>query len=394
MTDSFDAWLTQIDAQSADAAPSIVERMLAFSHEAGASDLHLEPRKDTLAVRLRVDGSLRTVGHICCAWRSNLIQRVKILAGLPTYRSDIPQEGRISAGGDARVSIMPTLFGEKAVVRFVSTGVPDDARSDAEHALDSLNMPPAVLDSLQQILRRPQGLLLLTGPAGSGKTTTLYAALRYVMQSGLGERHVVTIEDPVESVLDGATQIETNPHAGLDFPTALRALLRQDPEVLMVGEIRDGETARIAVQAALTGHLLLATLHAASSVEVFLRLIELGAEAGLIASTVSGVLSQRLIRRLCADCRKATGNSEEPYIASSGCERCHKVGYAGRELICELLVPEEPLRDAVRETASRHRLLALAAEQRCEGLWPLALQKVREGRTTQAEVRRVLAPVF
>lgn len=391
MTESFDAWLAQIDAQSAEAAPAIVERMLAFSRESGASDLHLEPRKDTMAVRLRVDGSLRTAGQIRCDWRGNLIQRVKILAGLPTYRSDIPQEGRISSEGGARVSIMPTLFGEKAVVRFVSSGMRSSTHVADDCTLDALHMPPRILETLENILRRPQGLLLLTGPAGSGKTTTLYAALRYVMQSGLGERHVVTIEDPVESVLDGATQIETNSHAGLDFPTALRALLRQDPEVLMIGEIRDGETARIAVQAALTGHLLLATLHAASSVEVFLRLIELGAEPGLVASTVSGVLSQRLLRRLCTECRKSTGNADEPFVAGNGCARCH-AGFSGRELICELLVPEDPLRDAVRESASRQRLLALAAEQNSEGLWPLALRKVRDGNTTLSEVRRVLMP--
>lgn len=394
MEESFESWLNRIDGQTADEAPAIVERLLAHGRTIGASDLHLEPRQESLAIRLRLDGCLRTVGHLRCAWRGNLVQRAKILAGLPTYRSDIPQEGRISAAGhEARLSIMPTLFGEKAVVRFVAART-IDAEPQTLTSLDSLRLPSPDLQRLRTILSRPQGLLMLTGPAGSGKTTTLYSCLRFVMHSGLGERHVVTVEDPVESVLEGATQIETNAHSGLNFPTALRALLRQDPEVLMIGEIRDSETAQIAVQAALTGHLILATLHAASTVEVFLRLIELGAESGLVASTVSAVLSQRLVRRLCAQCRIPTGNAEEPFTAPSpgeGCTACHHTGYSGRELLSELLIPGEAFREAVRESASRHRLMGLAAADGCTGLWPLALQRIKAGLTTTAEVRRVLA---
>lgn len=395
MEESFESWLTRIDGQTADEAPAIVERLLAHGRLIGASDLHLEPRQESLAIRLRLDGCLRTVGLLRCAWRGNLVQRAKILAGLPTYRSDIPQEGRIATDGhEARLSIMPTLFGEKAVVRFVALSK-KDTQFQTLATLDSLKLPSKELSCLRAILSRPQGLLLLTGPAGSGKTTTLYSCLRFVMHSGLGERHIVTVEDPVESVLEGATQIETNAHSGLNFPTALRALLRQDPEVLMIGEIRDSETAQIAVQAALTGHLILATLHAASTVEVFLRLIELGAEPGLVASTVSAVLSQRLVRRLCEQCRIPTGNTEEPFAAMAsgkGCAACHHTGFSGRELISELLTPGEAFRDAVRESASRHRLMGLAMEDGCHGLWPLALQRIKSGVTTTAEVRRVLAP--
>jgi type II secretory ATPase GspE/PulE/Tfp pilus assembly ATPase PilB-like protein len=335
-----------------------------------------------------------------------VVQRLKVLARLMTYRTDVPQEGRLDPSGlggaapslgGARVSVMPTVHGEKVVVRFffARRGADGAGVAGPPVRLDELGLRPDDHAALTGLFARPEGLLLLTGPAGSGKTTTLYACLRHLALGARGARQIVSIEDPVENVQEGVTQVEINPAAGLDFAAALRALLRQDPEVVMVGEVRDRETAAIAVQAALTGHLILSTVHAASAPEVLLRLADLGVEPSLIAGVVTGVLAQRLVRRLCLECRTATANPEEPYRAgprSAGCLACRGTGYRGRILVAELLRPSDAMRTAFRDKPDRRRLLDLAAEQGCVGLWRRGLERLREGHTTLLELRRVVPP--
>ncbi|MCW8133167.1 MAG: type II/IV secretion system protein, partial [Planctomycetota bacterium] len=329
-------------AAGADAVPALADWLLAAAAQKGASDLHLEPREDALLVRWRIDGCLADAGEIKSPLRANLVQRVKVLAALLTYRTDVPQDGRIAGATipgvtDMRVSVYPAVLGEKVVVRFFHGAAASKNGSRPDLRIADLGLDARDAERLAEYLARPQGLLLLTGPAGSGKTTTLYACLRQIVELDLGRRQVVTIEDPVERVTAGVTHTELKPAAGLDYPKALRALLRQDPEVIMIGEIRDAETAQVAVQAALTGHLILSTVHAPSAPEVLLRLAHLGVEPYLIASTLGAVIEQRLLRKLCEKCREPrAGHAAEPF-AAKGCEACAGTGYRGRLLVAELL---------------------------------------------------------
>ncbi len=382
-------------ASGAEGIPALADWVLQQSARAGASDLHLEPRSDELLLRWRVDGCLADAASVRGPLRNNLIQRVKVLAGLLTYRTDIPQDGRIAGAegssiSDMRVSVYPAVLGEKIVVRFFHKQASNAATKKVglEWELTSLGLNAASIERLETILSRPQGMLLLTGPAGSGKTTTLYAALRWIVERSRSQRQIVTIEDPVERILDGVTHTELKPVAGLDYPAALKSLLRQDPEVMMIGEIRDGETAQVAVQAALTGHLILSTVHAPSGPEVLLRLLHLGVEPYLVASVVSAVLEQRLVRKLCA-CKKATGDAAEP-MAAAGCDACVQTGFSGRLLIAELLFMDELLRAAVLARTDAKGLMTAAAKQAWQGLWVRGLEKVAAGLTTTTELRRVL----
>ena len=385
MNSAFQSELERHLAAGAEGVPALVDWLLAQSAHCGASDLHLEPRQDELRLRWRLDGCLVDAGVVRTAVRGNLVQRLKVLAGLLTYRTDIPQDGRIAGSNDngvtdMRVSVYPAVLGEKVVVRFFHAHA-RPAQADADWTLQNLGLEDALAHRLAALLGQPQGMLLLTGPAGSGKTTTLYAALRQVVSQAAGQRQIVTIEDPVERILPGVTHTELRPVSGLDYPAALRALLRQDPEVIMLGEIRDTETAQVAVQAALTGHLILSTVHAPSAPEVLLRLLHLGVEPYLLASVVSAVLEQRLVRKLCQCGRAETerrrrGDAEtrrhgdgEPKIPiipmlpippirerghadtgegagflPRGCAECGQTGYKGRLLLAELLL-------AVRYTA-------------------------------------------
>ena len=382
-------------ASGAEGIPALADWVLQQSARAGASDLHLEPRSDELLLRWRVDGCLADAASVRGPLRNNLIQRVKVLAGLLTYRTDIPQDGRIAGAdgssiSDMRVSVYPAVLGEKIVVRFFHKQASNAAAKKVglEWELTSLGLNAASIERLETILSRPQGMLLLTGPAGSGKTTTLYAALRWIVERSRSQRQIVTIEDPVERILDGVTHTELKPVAGLDYPAALKSLLRQDPEVMMIGEIRDGETAQVAVQAALTGHLILSTVHAPSGPEVLLRLLHLGVEPYLVASVVSAVLEQRLVRKLCA-CKKATGDAAEP-MAAAGCELCVQTGFSGRLLIAELLFMDELLRAAVLARTDAKGMMTAAAKQAWQGLWVRGLEKVAAGLSTTTELRRVL----
>ena len=397
----------------ADGIPALVDWLLAESARSSASDLHIEPRENDVLLRWRRDGCLVDAGVGRGVLRTNLIQRIKVLAGMLTYRTDIPQDGRITAsalngGVDMRVSVYPAALGEKVVVRFFHSARPagEVAQPAGEVAqpagvsaqdftLDSLGLNSLDAERIEACLARPQGMLLLTGPAGSGKTTTMYAALRKIVENAHGQRQIVTIEDPVERIIPGVTHTEIRPAAELDYPAALKALLRQDPEVILIGEIRDGQTAQVAVQAALTGHFILSTVHAPSAPDVLLRLMHLGVEPYLLASVVSAVLDQRLIRRLCAACKRKAENGApaagaEPFRAV-GCEECAGTGYKRRMLVAELLLVEGAVRNAILARKDSMELLNAAAASGWRGLWSRGVEQVAAGLTTFSELRRVLA---
>lgn len=356
------------------AADAILERAAAW----GASDVHVSPEPAHFSVRFRLDGVLEPVARLPRERFPLLVQRLKVLAGLLTYRSDVAQDGRVAADAsparcDLRVSVVPTLHGEKVVLRLL--GAAATPRTVAE-----LGLPADARQSLEASLAEPQGLVLFTGPAGSGKTTTIYAALRALAAGG--RRSCVSIEEPVEAALEGVDQTPVDRVAGLDFATALRALLRQDPEAIFVGEVRDRETARTVVEAGLTGHLVITTVHAGSAPEAIARLLDLGVDPVALAAALRRVFAQRLVRRRCAAC------GGEPGSELRSC--CRGTGYRGRSLLVEHLTLGPALRAAVLDRAGVERLEELA---RRDGLVPLAERAraaVASGVTTGAEVARVL----
>jgi general secretion pathway protein E len=302
------------------------------------------------------------------------LSRLKLLAELDIAERRRPQDGRIrvrlhSRELDLRVSTVPTMFGESVVLRLLDHG-------GRPVSLGELGMPEDLLHSMSRLATRPHGLLLVTGPTGSGKMTTLYAALQ---QRDAASEKIITIEDPIEYQLPGITQMPVHRQAGVTFGAALRAILRQDPDVVMIGEMRDEETAEIAMQAAMTGHLVLSTLHTNDAISAIPRLLDLGVPAYLVAATLRGVLAQRLGRRVCGSC------------AGSGCGDCRRTGYRGRLGIFELLVLDDALREAITSGASRARLQALATEARMTPLHEDGLRKAADGLTTATEVLRVVA---
>ncbi|MBI3269209.1 MAG: type II/IV secretion system protein [Planctomycetes bacterium] len=375
----FEARLRDVARAGEAAVPAIVAGVLEEAVRRGASDVHWEPLKDEVEVRLRVDGVLTPAARLDGRLRENLVARLKVLADLLTYRCDLPQEGRIrsegtEAGRDLRLSTFPTVFGEKAVVRIFDA-------SRAALPLDELGLPAPVLALLgRAVLERSQGMVLLTGPSGSGKTTTLYACLRMLAARWKGMKSLVTLEDPVELHVPGVTQTLIRPAAGLSFAAALRSVLRQDPEVLLVGEIRDPETARIATEASLTGHLVLSTVHSGTAIGVFARLLEMGVEPYLVCSSVSAVAAQRLVRVLCPSC--APGRA-------TGCAACFGSGFRGRRVLAEAVDVDDGLRAAILRKAPL-RELAAAAGRRTPTLAEAAREAVAAGVTTVEEVRRVL----
>ncbi len=386
--------LTKLDPASPRYASLAVERLLARAREVGASDLHVQPGAAGLEVRWRVDGVLQPVTTLPARLAPNIVARLKVLAELLTYRTDIPQEGRIRGVPGAlemRLSTFPTLHGEKAVVRLF-------AGSDRFLRLVDLGLPDEVFDTLSAALDETSGGIILSGPAGSGKTTSLYACLRELAARSRGERSLATLEDPIESDVPGVAQSQVNAAAGLTLEDGLRALLRQDPEVIAIGEIRDRSTAEIALQAALTGHLTMTTFHAGSACEVIGRLLDMGLEPYAIRSGLRVVVAQRLVRRLCPACAAAPaapagllGLPVTRALEARGCEACGRTGYQGRLVLAELLLPaEEAFGRAVLARRDVHTLEHVALQGGMISRWERACRAVEQGLTSPREIRRVL----
>lgn len=385
-----------LDAE--DDAPIIrmINVLLTQALRQGASDIHIEPYESRSVVRFRLDGALQNVAEPHRALHAAMLSRIKIMANLDIAEKRLPQDGRISlrlAGRqvDVRVATLPTGFGERAVLRLLD-------KEGGKLELTSLGMEAATLAKVDQIIHQPHGIVLVTGPTGSGKTTTLYAALSRIDSRGL---NIMTVEDPIEYELDGVSQTHVNPKIDMTFARALRSILRHDPDVIMIGEIRDLETAQIAVQASLTGHLVLATLHTNDAVSATTRLVDMGVEPYLLSSSLLGVLAQRLVRKLCPECKvgyRPTAAdmaelgiqfSQEELYGPGGCEACSGTGYAGRTGIYELMTVDEEAKRLIHEAASEHLLRAHVLSHGMRGLRQDGLRWVFSGVTSLEEVVRV-----
>jgi general secretion pathway protein E len=382
---------------TADDAPVIrlINAIIAEAVKLKASDIHVEPYERTLSVRLRIDGVLREILSLPSRMTPVLTSRVKVMARLDIAEKRLPQDGRISLslGGkliDVRVSTLPARFGERVVMRILD-------KEEANFDLDALGMPADTLKRLHQSLQRPNGIILVTGPTGSGKTTTLYASLKLLNDPS---RNILTVEDPVEYAIDGVGQTQINPKVGMTFATGLRAILRQDHDVVMVGEIRDVETAEIAIQASLTGHLVLSTVHTNSAVGAITRLRDMGAEPFLLSSTIAAVLAQRLVRRLCPTCKEphAPDEAEQRLLGvgpettiyrPKGCGRCGHTGYEGRVGVYEMMVVDEVARKLIHENAGEQELTAHVF-RRADTLAEAGYRHVVGGVTSIEEVLRVV----
>lgn len=388
----------RVPAQPADAAPAVraVARLYEEAINAHASDVHVEPTGSGGRVRYRIDGILRDAEAIPASLYGAVVSRIKLLSGMDITDKRQPHDGRYTVRLDrreidARVSSIPTIDGEKIVVRLLDL----QAKSST---LTSLGMAGETLDAYLRAVRAPYGFVVVTGPTGSGKTTTLYASLAELNAS---TKNLCSVEDPVEMRVAGVAQVQVNPKAGVTFPSALRAFMRQDPNVLMVGEMRDAETAAVGIAAALTGQLVLTTLHSNDAPRTIERLVELGVDRHAIASALSLVLGQRLVRTLCEHCRKAApvpeaiavrcGGLRPRTFAAVGCEVCAGTGFVGRIGVFEILVVGDALRDAIATGASSVQIAALGRECGYRPMYEDGIRRVAEGRTTLEELRRVVA---
>ncbi|CAD5372563.1 general secretory pathway component, cryptic [Rubrivivax sp. A210] len=369
--------------EAADDAPIIrmLNALLTQAAKDGASDIHIEPYERSSSVRFRVDGTLREVVQPNKALHAALISRLKIMAELDIAEKRLPQDGRISLriGGraiDVRVSTLPSSHGERAVLRLLD-------KTESRFTLEGLGMDGAVLEAYARLIQQPHGIVLVTGPTGSGKTTTLYASLGRV---DTGTTNVLTVEDPVEYELPGIGQTQVNPKIDLTFAKALRAILRQDPDVIMIGEIRDFETAQIAIQASLTGHLVLATVHTNDAPSSVTRLIDMGVEPFLLSSSLLGVLAQRLVRKLCPQCRRQGDDGRWHPV---GCAHCGNTGYKGRTGVYELMRVDEHVQALIHNRAPEQELLAAARAAGLRAMREDGERLVSSGVTSLEEVVRV-----
>ncbi len=372
----------------------LINALLLEAIKSRASDVHIEAEEDSLRIRFRVDGILRDALTSARTLAPQLVSRIKVMGRLDIAEKRLPQDGRVSLRVaefhlDARISTIPTQHGERVVLRLLDRG-------QTRIGVDSLGMQSEMKATFETLLERPDGLILVTGPTGSGKTTTLYAGLEALNDRA---RNIMTIEDPIEYAVPGVAQMQVNPKTNLTFAKGLRAILRQDPNVIMVGEIRDGETARIAVESAMTGHLVLSTLHTNSAIGSVARLLDLGVERFLLAPMLRGLIAQRLVRRTCPHCAAPRAlTAHEAAILDlkttvtvkegRGCASCDQSGYQGRIALYELVSVSPALEDAIVEGASEAQLTALIGAQR-SGLIEDGAQKVRAGLTTPQEVLRV-----
>ncbi|HMK43691.1 MAG TPA: type II secretion system ATPase GspE [Dissulfurispiraceae bacterium] len=375
----------------------LVNMIITRAVESRASDIHIEPFEDEMKVRYRIDGVLHDVESIPKKLQPAIVSRVKIMSRLNIAEKRLPQDGRIKLKVreqeiDLRVSTIPVLHGESIVMRILrKEGIVID--------LEQLGFDAATLGSFMQLVHKPNGIVLVTGPTGSGKTTTLYGALDKINSP---ESKIITVEDPIEYHLKGINQIQVKPQIGLNFANTLRHIVRQDPDIIMIGEIRDLETAEIAIQSALTGHLVFSTLHTNDAPSAITRLLDMGVEHFLLSSTVRGILAQRLVRVICPNCKEVDASSasqEElrllgieanaPVYTGRGCEQCAGTGFFGRSGIYELLVVDEDIRRMVLKNVDSNQIREVARRNGMTTLLEYGVRKVREGVTTLSEVLRV-----
>ncbi len=368
----------------------------------GASDLHIEPWENSIAVRARVNGVLTEVAHLPLDLLDKISMRFKVMANLVTYQAGTPQDGTAIGGPELegvqlRISIFPTTRGEKVVVRLFD---PRDRRFE----LANLGFEDATLQGLLRVLKRSSGLLLFTGPTGSGKTSTMYSSLCYIMERDGTSVSISTVEDPVEFNLPMVSQTQINSAQDFTYAVALRSIMRQDPQVIMVGEIRDPETAAIAVQAGLTGHLVISTIHSPVSAGAFTRLINMEIEPFMLASSILAVMGLRLVRRNCPNCLQAYEPApsqlkvvpeqllpDAQFRRGAGCDQCKLTGFIGRMPVSELLVANEPFREAVLKKVPTSALEEIATQQGMRTLWQNGLHRAITGQTTLEEIIRVVA---
>ena len=379
-------------------APAVrfINEILTLAIRNRASDIHFEPFRDRMRVRLRVDGVLKTVRELPASKIPPVVSRLKIMANLDIAEKRLPQDGRIMVrlGGkeiDIRVSTLPTYFGERIVLRLLS-------KESILYSTKELGLLPDDYETFSNLIKTPHGIILVTGPTGSGKTTTLYAALSEINSE---EINVITVEDPVEYQLEGISQVQVKPDIGLTFASALRSILRQDPDVIMVGEIRDRETAEISIQAALTGHLVFSTLHTNDAPSSVVRLVDMGIEPFLVASSVIGVIAQRLVRKVCPYCKTSYKPSSQElkdlgiqdysglFYRGRGCEHCLGTGYLGRTAVYEILVVDKEIRKLILEGKDSDEIKEFAVKRGMRTLRMDGAKKVIMGITTPEEVLRV-----
>jgi general secretion pathway protein E len=379
----------------------MVNQIIAEAVEHRASDIHIEPNVDQILVRFRIDGMLRTAQTLAPSLRAAVTSRLKIMSKMDIAERRMPQDGRIKIAVrgidiDFRVSTIPTAFGESVVMRILD-------RSRVALEFPQLGFSSDQIASFHALLQEPNGIILVTGPTGSGKTTTLYTALKALNSS---DRKIFSVEDPIEYQLTGINQVQVQPDIGLDFPHALRAILRQDPDIIMIGEIRDLDTARIAIQASLTGHLVLSTLHTNSAAAAITRLVDIGLEGYLLASTVKGVIAQRLVRRLCPHCACADDRAVHwasqlkraaPFVETlgtpnilrpRGCAECGGTGFNGRSTIAEVLLVESDIHSLILSNAPDDKIGQAARGRGMIGMYEMGAAKVWRGETTIDEVLR------
>ncbi len=381
---------------SYDDAPIIklVNQMIVNAVKKGASDIHFENRQKSFVVRFRVDGVLKTYRTFPRSLHDSIIARVKVMAQLDVAETRKPQDGRINihVGNrdvDIRVSVVPSIYGEKAVLRILE-------KSRGLMSLDSIGMPQEWLKRYRQYINKPNGIILFTGPTGSGKTTTLYASL---MDLDRDQKNIITIEDPVEYDIDGVTQVQVNTAVNLTFANALRSFLRQDPDVILVGEIRDEDTAKAAIQASLTGHLVFSTLHTTNAATAVARLIEMDIEPFLLSTSLLLVVGQRLVRRVCSSCARevkvdetlkntltSCGVKLEDYMEGSGCDDCLYTGYQGRVPIFEFLEINDEIRRLINKKADAKAIEEAARNNGFKSMFEHGLELVEKGITTPQEV--------
>lgn len=384
--------------ETIDEAPAIrlVNQILQRGVQLKASDIHIDPQEISVVIKYRVDGLLKTDRVISQSQFPSLVARIKIMANLNITESRLPQDGRVRLQGkksiDLRISILPTVYGEKIVIRLLDL-------SNAVKPLSGLGLNKRYLQSFVQMIEQPSGIVLLTGPTGSGKTTTLYSALNHINKESL---NIITVEDPVEYQMEGINQVQVNPQINLTFANGLRAILRQDPNVIMVGEMRDEETAEIAIRAALTGHFVLSTLHTNDAISSIPRLFDMGVEPYLVISALRGVVSQRLVRSICPSCKSEYEPTQverelfsnrfiqlDKLYIGRGCEDCHHTGYRGRIALHELFVLDDDIKSLLFENKSMKEVRIAAMKK---GMIPLiddGLLKAKAGFTTVEEVLHV-----